>query len=89
MAHYCSADCQKIGWKKHKVECKETRSKYKVARLVKLFDWESNQPKSHLYTADQPTEVPFGQFVVKVQVLEGQGGKYEKGKYDLLVYNRE
>ena len=85
VAHYCSAHCQKIGWKKHKVECKETRSKYKVARLLKFFDFESNQPKSHRYTVDQPAEVPCGQFVVKVQVMFSR----PKGKYGLLVYNRE
>merc|ERR1719318_282288 len=79
VAHYCSADCQKLGWKKHKTECKETRAKYKVATFGQGFlALLNNQSKTHRYTVDdpdQPTEIPTGQFVVKVQVplAEGKG----------------
>ena len=86
IAHYCSAACQKDGWRKHKDECKETRARYKRARLVQGYNllW-NNQSNKHRVTvgANEPSEVPTGQFVVKVQV------PLSKEKGSLLVYNKD
>ena len=55
----------------------------------------NNQSKTHRYTVDdpdQPTEIPTGQFVVKVQVplVEGKGiFPTKEGKGSLLVYNKD
>ena len=88
VAHYCSAACQKDGWKKHKSECKETRARYKKARLLQgCYALWNNQSKKHRFTVDdhvsEPSEIPSGQFVVKVQV------PLSEGKDDLLVYNKD
>ena len=88
VAHYCTAVCQKDGWKKHKTECKETRARYKRARLLQgCYALCNNQSNTHRFTVDDhvsdPSEIPTGQFVVKVQVPLSE----EEG--DLLVYNKD
>ena len=92
IAHYCSAACQKVGWQKHKTECKETRARYKRARLVKeCYTLLNNQSSKHRYTFDdgEPLEIPTGQFVVKVQVplYDLSGASVQRG--NLLVYNKD
>ena len=36
VVYYCDAACQRKDWKKHRVTCKEARSKYKVTKMESL-----------------------------------------------------
>ena len=93
VARYCSKACQKTGWKAHKVDCKETRAKYRKATLEwkeSAFLW-SNQSKTHHFVIDDPDSpspaIPDGQFAVKVQVYEGLDDR-SVTESPLLIYNR-
>ena len=83
LALYCSPACQKNGWTRHKDECKETRAKYRKAKLEKvnfLLKYSSYRPPDPAYSGI----IPSGQFAVKVQVDETR----PPGKHvPLMVYN--
>ena len=84
--HYCCKEHQVKDWKRHKKECKEMRSRYKRATLVRgCYTLLNNQSNTHRFTVgdNDPSEFPTGQFVVKVQVPLSE----EEGS--LLVYNKD
>lgn len=92
LVHYCSPACQKKDWKKHRVSCKETRAKYKPAKLKAQTGVNFNF-KSKQVTAISPIQkAADGQFVVKVQVPREEMAAVfssSKKKEDLQVYNMD
>ena len=92
LVHYCSPACQKKDWKKHRVSCKETRAKYKPAKLKAQTGVNFNF-KSKQVTAISPIQkAADGQFVVKVQVPREEMTAVfssSKKKEGLQVYNMD
>ena len=87
LSYFCSPDCQKKGWRKHKTVCKETRAQYRKVTLVHSPDGvlRNNQSSRHAVTVSSPgvPSPPTGQFVVKIQpALKTMGRDFQ---YDSAV----
>jgi len=74
---YCSRSCQALHWSKHKTNCKEIQSEYKIIHYTeKIKMWAGSSSKKF-------------HFIVKVQVPLTFDNKLGQGDTALLTYNEE
>ena len=97
LVHYCNTACQKEDWKKHRLVCKETRAKYKEAKIenssVFLGLGVFSHPKQRIVLSDQKAP-PVGHYVMKVHVtlyvMKSTGEMVESGLgHPLTLYNKD
>ncbi len=87
---YCSQNCQKDDWNKHKIKCKELKSQYKVGTYEpKYVSTYSGMGKAK--DSEPPSKnkkLVKTHFVAKVQVqVDLMGSVHTEG--DLCIYNKD
>lgn len=83
---YCSRECQKKAWKKHKVDCKRLRAEAQTQRTIEVqaIDWaeKATWPQNDKFDVVLGSDLVYHQEIVPVLVsaidglLTSEGGKF-------------